>query len=130
MATMTVEVVSPERRLFSGEASEVYARSLEGEIGILPGHQPCLLALEHAPLTVKTQDGTRNVYAVHGGFLYFRDNHLVVLADVAEAAADIDVARAEAERTRFEREFADSGAEEARLAARRAAVRVRVARGT
>lgn len=80
MATMTVNVVSPEAELFSGEATEVYARSLDGEIGILPGHQPALLALADAPLRVKTAEGFQE-FNVRGGFLSFRDNVLTVLAD-------------------------------------------------
>ena len=85
MATMQVDVVTPEEELFSGEASEVYARSLEGEIGILPGHQPALLGLAEAPVRVKTGEGTEHRYDIIGGFLVFKDNHLTVLADgVAE----------------------------------------------
>jgi len=80
MATMKVNLVSPERELFSGEATEVYARSLDGEIGILPGHQPALLALADAPVRIKTAEGTQE-FNVHGGFLSFRDNVLTVLAD-------------------------------------------------
>lgn len=84
MATMRVDIVSAEQRLYTGEAHEVYARSLEGEIGILPGHQPALLALGEAPVRVKTVSGEELAFAVHGGFLEFRDNHLTVLADRAE----------------------------------------------
>jgi F-type H+-transporting ATPase subunit epsilon len=84
MATMQVNVVSPERNVFSGDASEVYARSLDGEIGILPGHQPALLALADAPVRVKTASGEEHEFVVHGGFLSFRDNVLTVLADSAE----------------------------------------------
>lgn len=94
MATMQVDVVSAERGLYSGEASAVYARSLEGEIGILPGHQPVLLALGPSPVRVQQPDGDEVVVAVHQGFLEFRENQLTVLADVAELALDIDVARA------------------------------------
>lgn len=83
MATMQVDVVSPEATLFSGEANEVYARSLDGEIGILPGHQPILLALAEAPVRVKTAEGERS-FTVSGGFLKFTDNRLTVLADDAE----------------------------------------------
>jgi F-type H+-transporting ATPase subunit epsilon len=100
MATMQVAVVSAERELYSGEASEVYARSLEGEIGILPGHQPALLALAPAPVRVKTPEGDEIVIAVHNGFLEFRENHLTVLADVAEFAVEIDVERARAAKGR------------------------------
>jgi F-type H+-transporting ATPase subunit epsilon len=82
MATMQVDVVAPEESLFSGEASEVYARSQDGEIGILPGHQPALLALrENSAVRVKTADGREESFTISGGFLEFRDNRLTVLAD-------------------------------------------------
>ena len=85
MATMQVDVVSAEAELFSGEASEVYARSLDGEIGILPGHQPALLLLAPgSPVRVKTADGSEQSFDLGGGFLEFRDNHLIVLAEPAE----------------------------------------------
>jgi F-type H+-transporting ATPase subunit epsilon len=87
MATMKVDVVSAEEQLYTGEASEVYARSLDGEIGILPGHQPILLMLaEGHPVRVKDTGGAEQSFdLVGGGFLEFRDNHLIVLAEVAEA---------------------------------------------
>jgi F-type H+-transporting ATPase subunit epsilon len=101
MAIMQVDVVSAERRLFSGEANEVYARSPEGEFGILPGHQPALIGLGLAsPVRIKTPDGQQIVFAVHAGFLEFRENHLTVLADTAEVTHDIDVPRAEAAKRR------------------------------
>ena len=128
MAVMQVDVVSAERGLFSGEASEVYARTSEGEIGILPGHQPALLALETAPLRIKTEGGEEIVLAVHSGFLEFRDNHLTVLADVAERAEDIDVRRAEEARRRAEARLADEEDADTRAALSRAAVRITVAR--
>ncbi len=86
MATMLVDVVSAESQLYSGEAEEVYARSTEGEIGILPGHMPLLIALGDAPVRVKTVEGREVRIDVHNGFLEFRDNHLTVLADSAEVA--------------------------------------------
>jgi F-type H+-transporting ATPase subunit epsilon len=82
MATMQVDVVAPDRSLFSGTATEVYARSQDGEIGILPGHQPVLLALaEGHPVRVRTDGGREETYALSGGFLEFRDNRLTILAD-------------------------------------------------
>lgn len=129
MATIQVEVVSPEKKLFSGEAEEVYARSLDGEIGILPGHQPALLALGVGPVKVKLADGGEERFAVHQGFLFFRENHLVLLADSAERAADIDVNRAESRLRELEgREPGDDEDEdEHRLAIRRQQVRLDVA---
>lgn len=99
-----VEIVSAEKSVLSVDATAVFARSMEGEIGILPGHQPCLLALDIAPLTViSVDDGTIPV-AVHNGFLYYRNNDLVVLADIAELASDIDAARARTKREQLERQ--------------------------
>ena len=85
MAVMQVDIVAPDRQVFSGEANEVYARSQEGEIGILPGHQPVLLALE-APseVRVRREGGADEAWTVSGGFLQFRDNRLTVLADGLE----------------------------------------------
>lgn len=94
MAMMEVEVLSPEHALFSGEASAVYARSMDGEIGILPGHQPALLQLDIAPVKVRTGSDER-VFAVYGGFLELRDERLVVLADAAEESDHIDRSAAE-----------------------------------
>ena len=83
MATMQVDVVSAEEALFSGEANEVYARSMDGEIGILPGHQPILIMLDKAPVRVKV-NGQEQSFDLAGGFLEFRDNHLIVIAEGAE----------------------------------------------
>ena len=83
---MKVDVVSAEERLFTGEASAVYARSLEGEIGILPGHQPIVVMLaEGSPVRVKDTAGAEQAFDLAGGgFLEFRDDHLIVLAEGAE----------------------------------------------
>jgi len=82
---MQVDVVSPEAQLYSGEADAVYARSEEGEIGILPGHQPALLSLRAgAPVRVQ-RGGSEESFTLTGGFLEFRDNRLTVLADGVES---------------------------------------------
>jgi F-type H+-transporting ATPase subunit epsilon len=127
MATMQAQVVSAERELFSGEASEVYARSVDGEIGLLPGHQPVLLALEIAPVRLKLADGSWEIFAVHHGFLFFQDDRLVVLADLAERAQEIDVQRARQQREERERTYRQRLDEEAREALRRSEVRLEVA---
>ena len=126
--SMTVEIVSAEQRLLSAEATEVYARTLEGEIGILPGHQPALLALDIGIVRVRTTDDEVEQAAVHHGFLYFRDNHLVILADIAEIASQIDERRAEARLREMEKRL---GAEEDALvqaSVRKQQVRLRLAR--
>ena len=86
MANMTVDVVSAEQALYSGEATEVQAYSTMGSLGIQPGHQPLLIALGDAPVKVTTAEGGTVTVDVHQGFLEFKDNHLTVLADAAELA--------------------------------------------
>ncbi|CAN5823726.1 F0F1 ATP synthase subunit epsilon [soil metagenome] len=100
MAQMQVHVVSATRELYSGEASAVFARSPEGQIAILPGHQPVLLALEISPVRVQESEGETITWAVHAGFLEYRDDTLTVLADIAERPEEIDVSRAESARDR------------------------------
>ena len=93
---MPIEVVSAERHVLSGEIKEIYARGVEGEIGILPGHQPALIALDIGPMRVTMADGSQEKIAVHRGVLFVGDDgKVIVLADIAELADDIDVARAE-----------------------------------
>jgi|SRR3954463_5455248 len=93
--TMPVELVSVERAIWSGEATAVYARTTEGEIGILPGHSPLLGALAPGWLVrIQQADGVEQRVAVHGGFLSVRPDGVSVLAEMAESAEEIDVARA------------------------------------
>ncbi|MEX1177305.1 MAG: ATP synthase F1 subunit epsilon [Nitriliruptor sp.] len=99
---MHVEVVSAEKSLLSGEASELSARALDGEIGILPGHQPALIALDIGAVQVTFDDGRRERVAVHNGFLFIGRDKVIVLADTAELANEIDRARAEANVRRLE----------------------------
>lgn len=90
---MDVQVVAPDAALYAGQATEVYARSVDGEIGILSGHQPLLLLLAPAPLRVKTTGGDERVFAIRSGFLEFADDQLTVLADDAVEVASVEEAR-------------------------------------
>lgn len=95
MATMQVELVSIEAPIWSGEATAIFARTVEGELGILPGHAPLLGALEPGyAVRIDTEGGESLRVAVHGGFLSVRKDGVSVLAEQAELADDIDVARA------------------------------------
>jgi F-type H+-transporting ATPase subunit epsilon len=92
---MQVDLVSVERPIWSGEATAVYARTPEGEIGVLPGHAPLLGALTPGwVVRIEPVDGDELRVAVHGGFLSVRADGVSVLAEMAESAAEIDVARA------------------------------------
>jgi F-type H+-transporting ATPase subunit epsilon len=124
MAEMQVELVSVERPIWSGEANAVYARTTEGEIGILPGHAPLLGALEPGWLVrIQQSDGVEQRVAVHGGFLSVRADGVSVLAEMAESADEIDVARA---RSALER-VGDGTDEESVAARNRALSRLRAA---
>jgi F-type H+-transporting ATPase subunit epsilon len=95
MATMHVELVSVEQRLWSGEATAVFARTVEGEIGILPHHSPLLAELSPGWIVrIRTEDEPELSVAVHGGFLSVRPDGVSILAEMAETASEIDVARA------------------------------------
>jgi len=92
---LQVELVSPERILYSGEADMVVCRTVSGgEVAFLTGHAPFLAALDPGVVRVKTPNG-EEVAAVHGGFVEVRDDRVIILSDVAELAKDIDVSRAE-----------------------------------
>ena len=94
-AEMTVELVSVERRLWSGDARFVLARTTVGEVGILPGHQPLLAQLEEAGVVrIDATDGTKRTIAVHGGFLSVSAERVSILAEFAEQSDEIDVDRA------------------------------------
>src|SRR6185437_4988682 len=124
MATMQVELVSVERALWSGEATAVFARTVEGELGILPGHTPLLGALEPGRMVRIDREGEDSLrVAVHGGFLSVRKDGVSVLAEMAETSDEIDVARA---REALRRAEAGDGEED--LAAKdRALARLRAA---
>ncbi|HUC32676.1 MAG TPA: ATP synthase F1 subunit epsilon [Ilumatobacteraceae bacterium] len=95
MSTMEVRVVSPEKVLFTGEATQVVTRTLGGgEIAFLPGHAPFVGALTENHTRVTLADGTVLDVAVHGGFVQVAGNTVSILSDVAELADDIDRTRA------------------------------------
>ena len=123
MAEMTVELVAVERRIWSGQATFVKARTTVGDIGVLPGHQPTLAQLEDAGVVrVDGADGKSTTLAVHGGFLSITGETVTVLAEFAEVAEEIDVQRA---RAALER--ADTSDPEGAAAAARAQARLRAA---
>jgi len=110
--TLRVELVSPERILYSGDADMVVCRTVGGgEVAFLTGHAPFLAALETGVVRVKTSGG-EEVAAVHGGFVEVRDDRVIILSDVAELAKDVDVSRAQRAKD------AASGDDEAAVAAR------------
>jgi F-type H+-transporting ATPase subunit epsilon len=123
VAEMAVELVAVERKVWSGTATSVFARTTEGELGVLPGHVPLLGELvDGGVVTIETTDGETVTAAVHGGFLSVTGERVSVLAETAELAEEIDVSRA---RSALER--VDSEDEEAEAARARAEARLRAA---
>lgn len=124
---MQVEVVSPERILYTGEADMVSCRTTDGDIAFLANHAPFVGALGVAPMRISSPEGTVSV-AVHGGFVEVRDNRVIVLSDVAELAEQIDVERAREALERAEAELrTDPDDASAAAALARATVRLQVA---
>ena len=122
-SVLNVAVVSAERLLWQGEAKSVVAKTPEGEIGILPGHEPVLALLLESPLRIEEADGTKMMVAVHGGFFSVDSNKVNVIAEIAELAEDIDIERAQAALSRAQA----AGDDEDRSALKRAETRITVA---
>lgn len=110
--SMTVDIVSPENVLFSGEANMVITRTLEGgEIAFQAGHAPFLGALVENHTKIFLTDGTLQDVAVHRGFVEVSGNKVSILSDAAELAEDIDVERAREALERHERTLKDEEVE-------------------
>lgn len=126
---MDVQLVSPERVLFEGVGRMVVVRTLGGgDIAFEDNHAPFLGALADWPARVKFEDGTQEWFAVHGGFVEVSHNQVIILSDVAEPAAEIDVERATEAKARAEEALrADTDDELAIAALLRAEVRIEVA---
>lgn len=126
-----VEVVSPERILWSGEATMVIARTVGGgDIAFLTGHAPFVGALEIATVTVRPEGGGGDeTIAVHGGFVEVSNDRVTILSDVAEVSSQIDVERARRAQDRAEERLRHDHDTEAEAAARRAHVRLQAAGG-
>lgn len=128
-ATMQVRVVSAESHVLSADVRELYGRSVEGEIGILPGHQPAVVLLDVGPVKLVLDDGRTEHVAVHRGVLYVgTDGRVIVLADLAELGSEIDIERAERRRDDLARRLADNDDPALRFSLRKQELRLRVAR--
>ncbi|MEI8392484.1 MAG: ATP synthase F1 subunit epsilon [Actinomycetes bacterium] len=104
--TMRVEVVSPERVVFSGEATQVITRTLGGgEIAFLAGHAPFLAALIPNHSRLYLTDGSILDVAVHGGFVEVSNGKVSILTDFAELGSEIDKAKAAADIERLQEQL-------------------------
>lgn len=123
MSELAVQLVAAERAVWSGTASIVIARTLDGDLGVLPGHAPLLAELADGVVTIRTIDGDPVVAAVHGGFISVENNTVSLLAEGAELADEIDIEKVRQELEKVEGRTADGDAE----AQRRAETRLRAA---
>lgn len=103
--TLSLEVATPERELVREPVSEVQVPGKSGYMGILPGHAPLMGILGIGMLTyVSVSDGKKRYLSIHQGFLEVLEDHVRVLADVAERAEEIDAQRARAALQRAQEE--------------------------
>jgi len=126
-------VVTPESVIYSDEVDAVIAPGVEGQLGILPHHAPLITVLQAGELRVRKGE-EETCIAIYGGFLEVRPDRVIILADAAERAEEIDIARAEEAKRRAEQALADrkgSQADTARAEAalRRSLVQLKVADG-
>ena len=131
MSSLRIDIVTAERVVYSEDVDAVIAPGIEGQLGILPHHAPLMTILQAGELRVR-RGGEEDSLAISGGFLEVRPDKVIVLADTAERAEEIDVTRAEAAKQRAEQRLADRrtpGLDESRCetALQRAIARLTVA---
>jgi F-type H+-transporting ATPase subunit epsilon len=129
--TILLEIVTPERLAYSDQVDMVIAPGIEGELGILPHHAPLITTLGVGELRIK-KGGAEESFAIIGGFLQVRPDRVVVMAETADLASDIDLQKAEEARRDAERALEGGTQEPADLASARAQLqqallRIRVA---
>jgi F-type H+-transporting ATPase subunit epsilon len=129
--SFTLEVVTPEHRVVRATAVEAQIPASDGYIGVLPGHAPLLSAMGQGELSYRDGNTTHYV-AVFGGYVEVLSGRVIVLAEAAERAEEIDVDRARASKDRSEKTAATPGMQDdiaatARASAARADIRIQVA---
>jgi F-type H+-transporting ATPase subunit epsilon len=106
--TLIVEIVTPEKIVYTNEVEMVVAPTIDGEIGVLPMHAPLVGALKAGEVRVKYGD-TVEWFAVSGGYIQVHEDKVIILADDAEAASQIDVERARQAKALAEQRLAELG---------------------
>jgi len=129
--TLHLEIVTPERLAYSDDVDMVLVPGSEGELGILPHHTPLVSLLGLGELKIR-KDGHEEVFAIVGGFLQVRPDKVVVMAETASLASEIDLEKAQEARKEAQRAL-ESGFREgsdlstARASLQHALLHVRVA---
>ena len=130
MEGLRLDIVTPDKVVLNAEVDYVGAEGVDGQFGLLPQHAPMLTALKVGDLYYRQGSETHWVF-VSGGFAQISDNKVTILAESAELASDIDVARAQEAKARAEKRLAepqsDTDLARAELALQRAVSRIRVA---
>ena len=124
---LLLEIVTPERLAYSDTVDSVQLPGVEGELGVLPHHTPLVSMLGLGELRIR-KDGEVETFAIAGGFLQVRPDKVVVMAEMADMAAEIDLEKAEEARKEAERALEGGFHEGAALAAARAALQVALLR--
>lgn len=94
-SAMRVDVVAANRLVWEGEGVNVICRTSEGDIGILPGHEPVLAALVPCAATVVTADGKQEIFALDGGFVAVANNEVSLLAQYATRSHEVTLDEAQ-----------------------------------
>ena len=129
MSTIKLDIVSAERVVYSDDVDIVVAPGVEGQLGILPHHAPLMTMLQPGELRAR-KGGEEVSLAITGGFLEVRPDRVIVLADAAERAEEIDIHRAEEAKRRAQEQLRHPTPEidlaRAEVALRRALARIEV----
>lgn len=129
METFTLNISTPERVFFDGPAESIVLTTTEGEMGVMSRHMLMVVALETAPIRIKTESGWRTA-ALSGGFAQITGNQVVILADTAEWPEEIEISRAEEAKKRAEERLQARRSEveymQSQVALKRAIIRLNV----
>jgi F-type H+-transporting ATPase subunit epsilon len=123
MAQIRCEVVTAERVVFAGDVDMVVAPGINGQLGILPHHAPLMTSLSYGELVLHRQGQEDEFIAIGGGFMEVGPKHVIILADSAERAEEIDLALAEEAAQRARETMAQKQREDADLARAEASLR-------
>jgi F-type H+-transporting ATPase subunit epsilon len=130
MSPIRLDIVTAERVVYSEEVDIVVAPGVQGQLGVLPHHTPLMTTLEPGELKVR-KGGEEYSLVISGGFLEVRPDRIIILADAAERAEEIDIARAEAAKQRAQQRLTHPTPEvdlaQAEAALRRSLARLKVA---
>ncbi len=131
MSNFKLDVVTPERVIFSDQVNSVNAPGVEGELGILPHHCPLITLLQPGQIAIK-KAGEETLIAVSGGFVEVRPDRVIILADIADRDDEVDSLKAEeakqqAERALREKQISEIDKAQAEVALRHAVACLRIA---